>query len=384
MKPVLQAVLFLGLITPSFSAAPNIDFDGIGSKSMDIVQEIENNPETGVIAITPQAGRVSSNDAHGTIKVEVAYKSASGEWIVQEPVKEGDGLRAIFYPDDEIRTTYSCTTTNPNPSPNYWRVSSTYIDSPYGHPHTNPVAPKLQTPTGEDLPDLLVSPFLSVNTPFVFYWRVHSPAYATRITRDATFSYACTGTSRLNADMIVPGLVAVKAGTGYTLGGTTTEHPSPLNHYVTEDLHTQLTAIGQTWKATCSESDPLIYNDMSLPRGGLFDITGQWKTSHKLHRFGNNADISKKWVRKGNRAKLVQMMCNYVQVHSEGDKKEEEPQPHYHLTLKTSKHLDDFPDPLDERYMDCCLSPVPAGCIKLETNGDPMEEVLLPVTTDCP
>ena len=28
MKPILQAVLFLGLVTPSFSAAPSIDFDG--------------------------------------------------------------------------------------------------------------------------------------------------------------------------------------------------------------------------------------------------------------------------------------------------------------------------------------------------------------------
>lgn len=33
MKLVLQAVLFLGLITPSFSAAPEVDFDGWSKKS---------------------------------------------------------------------------------------------------------------------------------------------------------------------------------------------------------------------------------------------------------------------------------------------------------------------------------------------------------------
>lgn len=32
MKPVLQAVLFLGLVTPSFSAAPVVDFDGKNKK----------------------------------------------------------------------------------------------------------------------------------------------------------------------------------------------------------------------------------------------------------------------------------------------------------------------------------------------------------------
>ena len=32
-------------------------------------------------------------------------------------------------------------------------------------------------------------------------------------------------------------------------------------------------------------------NDMSLPRGGLFDLNGDWITPHQTHREGKNADI---------------------------------------------------------------------------------------------
>ena len=123
---------------------------------------------------------------------------------------------------------------------------------------------------------------------------------------------------------------------------------------------------------------------MSLPWGGLFDVNGNWKPPHSGHRFGKHADVSKWRIRKGNRAKLVKMMCDYSNVYSEGD--EEYENPHYHLVSRTSKHTEDFPDPLDERFMDCCLSPgVPVGCINLETGGHTEEEhPEVPVETDCP
>lgn len=380
MKPVLQAILFLGLITPSFSAAPEINFDGASKKPTDIMQALEDASKEIVINVQPKRGSVDG------MSIKVSVKSDSGEWVEQKPERMDDvGVRYSFLPDTEVEITYSCTSTNPNPNPDYWKVIAQHTNSPSsgGHSHSNPAAPVLQTPAGKPLANPIASNVLPVNTPFVFYWRIPNPAYATRVIFDAKGYYACGGEARMYFDMKVPYLEEIKAGTGYTLGGTTPQHPSPLNHYVSSDFKTQLLQIGKTWKATCSNSEPLIYNDMSLPWGGLFDIKGTWAPSHKLHRFGNNADVSKKWVRKGNRVKLVQMMCNYAQVHSEGDG-EKEKDPHYHLTLKSSKHLDDFPDPLDEKYMDCCLSPgVPIGCINLESYGAPMEEVM-DETTNCP
>jgi hypothetical protein len=38
----------------------------------------------------------------------------------------------------------------------------------------------------------------------------------------------------------------------------------------------------------------LSVNDMSLPKGGLFDIKGDWKPDHKSHREGNDADINRR------------------------------------------------------------------------------------------
>jgi len=383
MKPLLQAVLLLGFVMPAISSTPVVDFDGKSGKSIDVLQEITDNPTTVSETATPQS---IIKDGVGTVDVKVAVKSESGEWIVQEPEKSADGvLRYSFLPDDEIQTTYSCTSSNPDPNLNYWKVSSKYTHAPSsgGHPHTNPAPPGLQIPAGTNLPNPVVSNVTAVNTSVVYYWKIPSPAYATRITQDATFSYACTGANRMIVDMKVPNLVELKAGTGYTLTGTTTQHPSPSNHYVTSEFQAQLIKIGQEWYDTCSNSEALSYNDMSLPWGGLFDVSGKWSTPHKEHRFGNNADVSKKWVRKGNRAKLVMMMCKSVLVHSEGDATTEG-QPHYHLTPPDSKHPEDFPDPRDERYMDCCLSPgVPVGCIDLESNGVSLPEEM-PEITNCP
>lgn len=36
----------------------------------------------------------------------------------------------------------------------------------------------------------------------------------------------------------------------------------------------------------------LSVNDMSLPKGGLFDIHGNWQTPHRSHREGKDADIN--------------------------------------------------------------------------------------------
>ena len=88
MKPVLQAVLFLGLTMPAFSAAPEVDFDGANPHSLNI-QEVINNSEVAMIPPTPQMERDLSEDV-GTIKVEVAVKYASGEWVVQDPEKIND------------------------------------------------------------------------------------------------------------------------------------------------------------------------------------------------------------------------------------------------------------------------------------------------------
>ena len=375
---------------PAFNAAAEIDFDGKNKWNKDIVEVLREEAPNSEIAPVP----VTSTAPQLIRKLERI--ADNGEFIEIPPIEtwtDATGKRITQYtilPGWATRWSEFC------PANGNWSLKDTYAWEPAkgGHAHNNPSPPLLvfsdnpsqQPPPIDDFaytPSPINFPVLQGNT-YYYYWILY-PIFGTRLVEWTEAWGACVSKREDWTDVKVPNLVALSTGTGYVLVGTTTHHPE--NHYVTAEFKTKLVEIGKKWNETCSKSDTLKYNDMSLIWGGKFDLDKGWganpKESHSGHRFGNNADVSKKWVRKGNRAKLVKMMCDYAQVHSEGDA-EFEPNPHYHLTLKTSKHPEDFPDPLDERYMDCCLSPgVPVGCIDLESNGSPQQEVL-PVGTDCP
>ncbi len=69
-------------------------------------------------------------------------------------------------------------------------------------------------------------------------------------------------------------------------------------------------------------------NDMSLPRGGLFDYNGNWVPPHQTHRTGINADIQTRNVSETERAYLKAKgeELGFRMLH------EDDP-PHFHVTL---------------------------------------------------
>jgi len=397
MKLVLQAVLFFGLITPSFSAMPLIDFDGKSKAKQDINTFLSVElPEMAVAPLNP----VADNELvkrPGTI-------DENGEFTPLEPVKRWRGEDGIirtqyqYWPTQKISWVLECKGTS-QPT---WNAKETYTftsDQNAGHYHYDPPAPPLKVSTLYDnnasapadtalypKPSPFYFPSMSTNVK-KYYWE-WMPVFATTIVEEFQSFGACANTQIDMIDVKVPNLIEIKAGPGYVMGGETTPHP--FNHFVTPDFKAQLMAIGATWKQTCANSTPLTYNDMSLPWGGKFDLGLGWgvnpKESHAGHAYGNNADISKWRVRKGNRAKLVKMMCGYAHVYSEGDATGENP--HYHLALRTSKHADDFPELSDARYQYCCPTPmpeVPQVCIDLQSGGAVQpEDPSVPVETDCP
>lgn len=389
MKPVLQAVLFLGLVTPSFSAAPEVDFDGASRKSFNISQELATSSLEMNSAVPPPI-----NPANG-ISASVAIKSASGEWIEQKPVKIEDKITYYtFLPDTEIKITYSCTSSNPDPNLNYWQVSAKHTNFPSNAGHTNhPAVPSLQTPAGTALPNPITSRITAVNTPFIYYWHIpynfdsyesFLPAYATKISQDATFSYACSGVNTMIFEMKVPNLVELIKGPGYDLvGENTTLHPK--NHYGTAAMNTTVKKLAADFDASCSTAAVnLSYNDMSLVWGGLYDLRGDWNVPHREHRFGVNIDVGKRQIKKANRKKFIELACETFNVRSEGDVSSE-PAAHYHLTLKSAakgigEELVTFD--IDPKYTNCCpASTVSAKCIDLYDGG-----VLLPeqdTPSDC-
>lgn len=99
----------------------------------------------------------------------------------------------------------------------------------------------------------------------------------------------CTVTVR------VPNLAAMSAGSYYDLVGATTDHPS--NHYATSNTRTQLASVATDYYNLYPGDPDLAHNDMSLVRGGVFDLGPNydgtyWQPPHHEHRVGRNCDLS--------------------------------------------------------------------------------------------
>ena len=102
------------------------------------------------------------------------------------------------------------------------------------------------------------------------------------------------GSGNATLTVKVTGLSLLGSGTNYALVGATSTHP--VNHYGNSTTNSKLPAIANQYAAQFSGS-VLNYNDMSLARGGLFDIGPPfgtlWNTPHVEHRLGKNCDVSK-------------------------------------------------------------------------------------------
>lgn len=103
--------------------------------------------------------------------------------------------------------------------------------------------------------------------------------------------------------IMVPGLQELGASGNYDLVGQTAAHPS--NHFGTATFLASLGSAAQAY-TTAYPGQRLAYNDISLPYGGLFDISGGWSTPHISHRLGTDADL--RLVPAQQRQKLQQLI----------------------------------------------------------------------------
>ncbi len=121
-------------------------------------------------------------------------------------------------------------------------------------------------------------------------------------------------TLRVSSDTLsisVPGLVLLPNSEHYDQIGGTLSHPGPpgstsnTNHYVNPAVAVLLDSLAARWSRLAADSTygideseyPLEYNDISLPNGGRFDISGNWTnrqpsyTQHQYHRVGRDLDL---------------------------------------------------------------------------------------------
>lgn len=121
----------------------------------------------------------SGGSSRGGASVQIAVKSASGEWTERKPLRTNGGVSYYTFPSGtEIKMIYLCAS-SPDPSINYWKVGVSYWSTP--SQNLNTIADRMPNP--------IISRVLPVGTSFGYYWTI--PDLITEIKKEAVFSYAC-------------------------------------------------------------------------------------------------------------------------------------------------------------------------------------------------
>lgn len=91
--------------------------------------------------------------------------------------------------------------------------------------------------------------------------------------------------------LIDPGDGTLDADIRYT--GATAEHGT--SHHASHELHEMVRTMATYYNIMASPGavGSIGINDMSLPLGGIFDISGAWATPHSRHRIGTDSDIDR-------------------------------------------------------------------------------------------
>ena len=132
-----------------------------------------------------------------------------------------------------------------------------------------------------------------------------------------------------NIDVRVPGLADLPASANYDLVGQTTNHP--INHFGAAATITSLQTIATNYEALKTANKTpgwprLAYNDISLERGGIFDISGGWAPPHITHRVGATVDFRINQLNAAQRAAVRPIITAAgASILNEGD--------HWHLTF---------------------------------------------------
>lgn len=137
----------------------------------------------------------------------------------------------------------------------------------------------------------------------------------------------------VHIDVMVPGFVELPASPNYQLIGATTTHTIAHNHWGRPETVQALQDIAAEFEAYKVANNhpnwPIIeYNDMSLPRGGVFDISTPWHGPHEEHRTGRSCDFRNTTFNATQQAVLREIMDRYtssILVHVAPDP------PHWHL-----------------------------------------------------
>jgi len=131
-------------------------------------------------------------------------------------------------------------------------------------------------------------------------WTLTLPEFSAEINFLMISSGDIMSYKRFRIYLKVPDLMPLPDSDLYSSTGATKAHP--FNYYARQDVIDKLKLIAKEYHDEFPLSPVLVFNDMSLPWGGLFDIGEEvlcpeglpcqfWQTPHKSHRDGYNVDL---------------------------------------------------------------------------------------------
>lgn len=126
----------------------------------------------------------------------------------------------------------------------------------------------------------------------------------------------------------VPGLVELLPSSAYALTGVTPEHNS--NHWASQSFLAKIHQFANAWYLRWGgmATPKIAVNDISLAKGGRFDVKGTWTGSHAEHRIGVTADIRTPPYQRHGQVELMLIAAGIV-----GTTKKHVPPdvPHWHI-----------------------------------------------------
>lgn len=369
---------------PILNAESVVDFDGRSKELESVTTQLKDNANNYVVTSAKETIVPSASEQSHRLRAEFGILSDSGEWETAQSTWTKETVFVETPPGSYLLFDLFCQ----NNTQYNWSFRASFtmetwkkqITSP-GHSHYNVVPPP---PLTYDNGGIVPNPLIVKNIPPGVHHKLtlKMPAFATQITIKVKLN--STGGC---ANQDISGLVYVKEKTklgtmpegdtsvGYLLLQPPLKSPHPSVHNVTNDFKVALKKLGATWRETCPRSNPLLYQRMSLPWGGVFDMNLDWKEPYYGHAKGAAVDISKRDIRKGNRQGFINLLCKDFKVYSEQDN---DPS-HYHTLPRKGESNINWPGAVA-----CCIKesgqyPSPKTCIDL-TQADE----LYPVISDCP
>lgn len=313
MKPVLQVVLFLGLVTPSFSASVN--FDGKQAAPVSFTSLLKETQETNPIPAPENEVRTASKRLY-------EIKEDGREELVT-PRLAADGKDVYeFMPNKNRYWEFKCTGQNPKPWGVCW--SYTFKTETAGHNHTSadPYSYSfLNQSDGKPLPTKICKSNIPGNTAYRVYFK--APVFATLAYDRADFSGGCTGTIgdedhvAVTAQNLIQ-LAELTEEPYFAFKPTSQYHPA--NRFGTPDTNAKMKKIA--WDYYQQFNEKLTVNDMGLVWGGRYNsppvesntVPNCWVDGqeHFYHRYGRQIDVRSSTVNtQQKRDCLKELACRY-------------------------------------------------------------------------